>query len=242
MDIDKEFLKLKGKFVQNSHFIYKRWGIYLLGLFLMSLGVAFSVISDLGVSPVSALPYAFSLITGIELGLSTIIIYTLFILLQAIILGKNVKLSLLLQIVCSFMFGYFTTFSLYLINALPTNVNYGLQLIYLLISVVLVALGLLLYIPANLFTLPYDGIVNALAMKTNKKFPTVKIICDVTIVAVSAALCLIFIFELGSVREGTLISAIGVGKVLTILMNCYSLRVSSFLNGHGIVSENSVAK
>lgn len=233
---------MKEKFGRNSSFLYKRWGIYSLGLFLLSLGAGFSIISDLGVSPVSALPYTFSLITGIKLGPSTIIIYSFFILLQAIILGKSAKLSLLLQIICSFMFGYFTEFSLFLLHVLPTAVNYAFQLIYLLISIFLVAFGLFFYLPSGIIPLPYDGILNAIALKTNKKLPTLKIICDVTIVAVSGALCLIFIHELGSVREGTLITAIGVGKVLSILMNRYSLKVRSFLNSQGNMMGNSVAK
>lgn len=233
---------MQEKFIQNRSLLYKRWGIYSLGLFMMALGVAFSVLSDLGVSPVSALPYTFSLITGIDLGKSTIIIYSFFILLQAIILGKNAKLSLLIQIVCSFLFGYFTDFSLFLIHSLPTEVTYGFQLIYLLISIFLVAIGLFLYIPANLMTLPYDGIVNAVTLKTKKKFSTVKIYCDVSIVAVSAALCLIFIHELGSVREGTLITAIGVGKVLSFLMNHYSLKIREYLDRRENDFKNSIAK
>ena len=35
--------------------------LYIVGLFFMALGVAFAVNSDLGVSPVTSLPYVISL-------------------------------------------------------------------------------------------------------------------------------------------------------------------------------------
>lgn len=46
----------------------KRIVIYLAGLFFVALGVAFSVNSNLGVSPVNSLPYVVSRILGKDLG------------------------------------------------------------------------------------------------------------------------------------------------------------------------------
>ena len=45
----------------------KRIVIYLAGLFFVALGVAFSVNSNLGVSPVNSLPYVVSRILGKDL-------------------------------------------------------------------------------------------------------------------------------------------------------------------------------
>ena len=42
--------------------------IYVTGLLFMAFGVAFSVNSSLGVSPVNSLPYVISRITGLDLG------------------------------------------------------------------------------------------------------------------------------------------------------------------------------
>ena len=47
----------------------RRVVIYLLGLFILALGVSFSVKSRLGVSPVNSIPYTVSMLTGIEQGL-----------------------------------------------------------------------------------------------------------------------------------------------------------------------------
>lgn len=48
---------------------------YILGLFILALGVAFSVNSQLGVSPVNSLPYVLSQITGKEMGSMVIVVF-----------------------------------------------------------------------------------------------------------------------------------------------------------------------
>mgnify|MGYP000069574514 CR=1 FL=1 len=42
--------------------------VYLIGLFIMTLGISMSVKSNLGVSPVSSIPYTITCITGLEMG------------------------------------------------------------------------------------------------------------------------------------------------------------------------------
>ena len=48
--------------------ITKRIIIYILGTFLLGIGVTFSIKADLGVSPVSSFGYAIALITSISVG------------------------------------------------------------------------------------------------------------------------------------------------------------------------------
>lgn len=52
-----------------------RSGMYVLGLFIMTLGIALSVKSDLGVSPVSSIPYTIACLTGLEMGRATIVFH-----------------------------------------------------------------------------------------------------------------------------------------------------------------------
>ena len=57
---------LKDK-IKSEHYIV-RFIVYIIGLFIMTLGVSMSVKSDLGVSPVSSIPYTITCIFGLELG------------------------------------------------------------------------------------------------------------------------------------------------------------------------------
>lgn len=123
----------------------KRIEIYILGVFLLALGVSVSVKSDLGVSPVNSIPYVLSLITGIEQGKCVIMVFIGFIGLQALILLKEFEVKRLLQIICSTVFGYFVTATNYLTAGVPECTNYVMQLIYLLISMVIIAAALSLF-------------------------------------------------------------------------------------------------
>lgn len=60
--------------------------VYLLGLFIMTLGISMSVKSDLGVSPVSSIPYTITCITGLEMGKATIVFHIALVALQIVIL------------------------------------------------------------------------------------------------------------------------------------------------------------
>lgn len=62
---------------------------YIIGLFFLALGVAFSVNSQLGVSPVNSLPYVLSLIIEKDLGTMVIIVFSLYIIIQILILRKE---------------------------------------------------------------------------------------------------------------------------------------------------------
>ena len=55
----------------------------------MAIGVTFSVKSNLGVSPVNAIPYVVSLISGLDQGLCVSVIFCSYIILQVFILKKD---------------------------------------------------------------------------------------------------------------------------------------------------------
>ena len=55
---------------------------YFIGLFIMTVGIAISVKSDLGVSPVSSIPYTLIRCWGIEMGKATILFHCVLVLLH----------------------------------------------------------------------------------------------------------------------------------------------------------------
>ena len=46
--------------------------MYFIGLFVMTIGIALSVKSNLGVSPVSSIPYTMTCVWGIEMDKASI--------------------------------------------------------------------------------------------------------------------------------------------------------------------------
>ncbi len=201
--------------------------MYILGLFILALGVAFSINSQLGVSPVNSLPYVISLITGQDMGKVVICVFSFYILLQLLILRKEFKWINLTQLIFSTIFGYFVDFAKYLLGdfTLPT---YGGQLVMMAIGIILIALGISLYMNAGFINMPMEGFTEAVSKKVFKKltFQDVKVIIDCLVVGIGIILSWLFLGRIEGIREGTVLSALLVGlimkkfqKVIEPLMN-----------------------
>lgn len=187
---------------------------YLAGLFIMTAGIAVSVKSNLGVSPVSSIPYTMTRCWGIEMGKATILFHCALVLLQVIILRRSFKIKSLLQIPVGIIFGYFTTFCNYLMRFVPTPESIIIRIAMILISVVLVAVGIFFYLPANIMPLAGEGVMQAVSDASRIAFPKVKVSFDITMVTISLVTCLIVLHSLGSVGLGTVMAAFLVGIVL----------------------------
>ncbi len=195
----------------------------------MTVGVSISVKSNLGVSPVSSIPYTVTLTAGLEMGLATIVFHAVLVLIQFLILRRDFKLKNLLQIAAGIIFGWFTTFSNFLMSLLPDTDNLIIRGAMLIVSIVLIAVGIFFYVPADIVPLAGEGIMGTISDKTKIPFPKVKIAFDITMVVVSAITCLIVKGELGSVGAGTIAAAILVGMVLGIVQKMFGAWQKKFL-------------
>lgn len=202
---------------------------YCLGLLLLAFGVTFSIKSNLGVSPINSIPYVLSLITGLEQGVLTTSVFCVFILMQIILLRKDFKPINFLQIVFSSLFGYFVTFSNSIWTFEAPN-SYLFKVVLLVISMCSVAVGLMFYLAADIVPMPAEGTMMAIQLKTGIEFSKIKIMFDTTMVIVAGILSLLYFKELQGVREGTLIAAIGIGKILGILRKKYQKTIEDFVH------------
>ena len=190
----------------------------MLGYFIMALGVAFSVNADLGVTPVTSSPYVISLILNRYPGMIVTMMFCCLILIQITLLRRNFKLISLTQIIPAFLFGYFVDLAIQFLGdfLIPTYVG---RLVMLAISTFLVALSIIMVIDANFANLPAMNLALTITRvapnnKYLSKFHIVKMMTDITFVAIAAALSLIFMGGLFGVREGTVLTAVFVGKVI----------------------------
>ncbi len=194
-----------------------RLPMYFIGLFIMTIGIAISVKSDLGVSPVSSIPYTITCVWGIEMGKATILFHCALVAVQIILMRRKFKIKNLLQVVVGIIFGYFTTFCNYCVSFLPTTENLIIRLLMALFSAFLVAFGIFLYVPADIMPLAGEGTIQAVSDITKLEFSKVKIAFDVTMVAISLTVCLLLLHRFGSVGIGTVISSVLVGLILGVI-------------------------
>ena len=146
--------------MKHSTIIYKRLGIYIIGLFCLALGATLSILAGAGVAPVTSLPYALALITPLSVGVTTVLANFLFIILQAIFLKEIRWKDFFIQFLIAFMFGSFMDVTIWLTKGLPAAHSILLIIVYIASSLVIVSFGLLLYFTANLPTMPYDSLTH----------------------------------------------------------------------------------
>ena len=209
----------------------KRICMFVVGLFIMSVGVAFSIISTLGTTPVSSISYALTLITNINIGITTFVFNAALILIQFLILRSRFQKKRLLQLINCVLFGYFTDLSLYLVSFLPFEHTIPYYVLYLAISIFLIALGIFIYMPANIAPLPGEGCVEAIAIVTGWRFSTIKIGFDATVVSIALIMCgLWYTNVFGAVYIGTVISAFMIGFTLRQINNMYARLTGNLVN------------
>lgn len=194
----------------------KRYLIFLVGLFVNSLGVSLITKANLGTSPISSIPYVLSLNFPFTLGNFTILFSIFLIVLQLIILRKNFKLEHILQIPVSIIFGYFIDLTMILFSWVNPEA-YIMKIVYLLIGCLILGVGVYMEVLADVVMLPGESFVRAIVLTWKTNFGTTKICFDVSMSVIAAVLSFVFAGRLDGVREGTVIAALLVGFIARLI-------------------------
>lgn len=214
----------------KEHMTGRRIFSYVAGLLLLAFGIAASVRSDLGSSPVASVPYMFNLLSGVELGYTTIIWQSLMVLLQFLILRREFELFTLLQLITGFLFGYCNKLALWALSLLPMPGGIVMRLLCTCCGFVVGGFGVWLYSSADVINMPTEGIVMVIAKKLGKPFHIIKILFDVCSVLFAAAGCLIGIRTLGSVGIGTVVIAVMLGTMVGVYERAWGKRLKAWLD------------
>jgi uncharacterized membrane protein YczE len=201
----------------------KRISLFVIGLFIMSFGVAFSIVSTLGTTPISSISYALVLITDINIGITTFVFNAALIVLQFFILRSRFHKKRWLQLINCVVFSYFNAVALACVSLIPFDGSVLMKALFLILSIFLIAFGIFVYMPANIAPLPGEGCVEAIAIVTDWRFSTIKICFDASMVIIALIMCALWYTDIfGAVNVGTILSAFLVGFTLRQITNIYS--------------------
>lgn len=197
--------------------IVKQYVTFLLGLIFMSLGIDLIVKSDLGTTPISSLPYVWSLAFPLTLGEFNFIISSIFVLIQIVLLRKKFAPIQWLQFPMTFLFCFFIDLFM---NALVSfhPQGYGLRFFVFLIGCLAMGVGVTCQLVGRVVMLPGEGMVKAIADTWKWEFGKVKIAFDWTLVLLAVCSSLFFFQQVAGIREGTLISAFTTGILVRVFM------------------------
>lgn len=197
--------------------VIKNYSLFLIGLFIASMGVALSTKAGLGTSPVASVPYSISLVNHLlTFGWWLNICSVVQIIVQIALLRKKCKpIEIIIQTVLAFLYGYLTDFSCKLISGLQVN-SYLVQFAFMILSCIVLGFGIWIQFKGGVAMLPGEAMNRAISEVTGRSYENIKIFFDVLYIIVAAVICFIFVGKLEGVREGSIIAAILIGNIIKL--------------------------
>ncbi len=177
-----------------------------------SLGVVLMLYSAAGISAISSVPYAFSLVLPVlSLGTWTYIFQGLLVLSLMIMRRKFVP-SYLFSFVVGFVFGLLLDLHEMWINILPSSLPW--RIVWFVVSYVLISIGIAISNRCGLPIVPTDLFPRELSDITKVGYPKIKIGFDVSCLAVTALLTFFGLGRIEGLGIGTIVAAFTMGKAV----------------------------
>ena len=189
-----------------------RWAKLLAGLACIGLGVAFMKQANLGLGPWDVLGDGLAQLTGIQLGTASIIIGAVVLLLWIPIRekpGVGTLTNLLL-------IGAFINIALAVVRSVSGVL---LQSVWLIVGLLLAALGSVLYLGSQLGAGPRDGLMLGLSRKTGWSVRLTRTALEVAVLIAGWLLG-------GAVGVGTVIIALTIGPVIQFISRVIGAELS----------------
>lgn len=193
-----------------------RYAWFILGIVINGFGVAAITKAALGTSPISSVPYVLNLRFPFSLGQFTFIFNMFLILGQWLLLKKDFKPFQFLQIGVTFIFSACIDLSMALLSFLQPDGIFAC-LVSLLVGCAILAFGISVEVAPDVLMVPGEGLVSAITRVTGKRFGSVKVIFDTTLMACALILSLLFFQGINGLGLGTILSALIVGKIVNFL-------------------------
>ncbi|WP_221568016.1 YitT family protein [Alkalihalobacillus sp. TS-13] len=177
---------------------------FIIGLFIMTLGISATIVSGLGASPLDALNVGLTHHFGLTVGSWEVIGGIILVFLNAMI--QKTKPSYF-AIVTAMITGIFIDFWLFTLWSVWEPGGFMLKAIVLGSGLLLLGLGISIYLHSNLALIPVDGTMLALHKRFGFRLAVAKTIAGTFILMLA-------LIAGGPVGIGTLIVVLCVGPVI----------------------------
>lgn len=188
-----------------------------IAVIINSFGVVLMLYSGSGISAISSVPYAFSLVLpGLSLGTWTYI-FQFCLILSLMIMRKRFVLNYLLSFLVGFAFSALLDVNELWIDILPYNMP--MRIFYFVASFLLISLGIAFSNRCGLPIVPTDLFPRELSSITGIAYAKIKIPFDVICLVVTALLTGVFLGHIEGLGIGTVLAAFTMGKSISLMGN-----------------------
>ena len=201
----------------------------LIVILINSFGVVLMLDSGAGISAISSVPYAFSdAVPALTLGTWTYLFQGILVA-ALMILRKKFVPTYLFSFVVGFAFS--KMLDVYKTALAGLTMGIGYQIVYFIVSYLVICLGIALSNRCGLPIIPTDLFPREMADILKVPYSRVKITFDVTCLAVTAGLTFCFLGHIKGLGIGTILAAFTMGKVIGMIGNILDrhFRFVSFL-------------
>lgn len=190
---------------------------YVIGLFVMALGIVLIKQANTGVSPVSVIPSALSNILPLTFG-NTTILFQLFCFVLILVVQREINLKTILIVPLSVVFGYII--DLYMLFLSFDGAAIWLRYLICLLGIAATALGIVIIVGADLMLPAPDALMRTISAVYKKPLSKVKIAGDAVWAVLAIVIELVFCGRVLSVWIGTVLSVLLTGKLVGVFGKC----------------------
>lgn len=188
----------------------KKWGVYLVGILILSLGVTLMLLSNLGSGGWDALTFNLSRILKIKLGTSLFMLATVLILMASLIKKERINIGALLV---SFISGKFINFWYYIVFQGDSFENFHIKIITVVMGVIIISLGCSVMFITELPKNHTETFIFAIAENLSISYKVAKITID--FIALIVALSLgYFLNDFSNIGLGTILNTFFTGYII----------------------------
>jgi uncharacterized membrane protein YczE len=183
----------------------KRIAVYLIGLMINALGIAFIIHSTVGAGAWDAVAIGVHHYIGFTIGICSIIVQVLVVIVTKIIDRNRIQYGAIIAITIRSMF--LDAWNYLVFNHLESTASWELQWLYFVLGVISMGFGIGIYIEAHFPKSPIDGLMIALHQRFQWSINVSRIVAEVIGVLLGLLLG-------GPVGLGTLVLTFALGKMI----------------------------
>lgn len=198
--------------------IIKRYIALLLLLLLTAFGISLAIKSGIGLAAFDAFNQTVADTIGLKVGTIMMFVQTFFVLLQIIILKKEITFDIFLQIPMVSLLGQFINLFVYTLFSDLSFSSYALRLFVFIFSQFWTSFFVGAILVLNLIAMPVENLSLILSKRISFSLGMIRQSIDIILILLSIIITYSFSVPL-NIREGTVISAMVFGPMLGFFMN-----------------------
>lgn len=206
---------------------FYKWLFYIVGLIILALGISLNTKTGLGSSPIISVALCTSIVWDLNFGNVTLVLYSIFVVAEFILKGKNAKLYDILQIPLSIVFTRFLNIFSYILPS--ESESFVINMVMLIIAIILTGVGAAMSLNMRIVPNPGDGIVQALADRFHKEVGLTKNCFDAFSIALTFVLGAVTGHFFAALGIGTVLAVIGVGRAVAIFNKLFKKKMDKLV-------------